>query len=91
MKEDENILIDIGDKDCVAIELCYYHRTCYKECTRFLSKSPANYDTIDSAYSTGRNTSGIVFAEDVSAGTVARACKLGTQKKVNLLNYLELL
>ena len=36
-KRDENILIHIRDKGCVAIEVCY-HKMCYKGYTCFLSK-----------------------------------------------------
>ena len=49
-KNDENILIHIKDKDCVAIEVCY-HKTCYKNYTRFLSK-PHVDKAMDSVFNT---------------------------------------
>jgi len=41
MKSDESILRHIRDKDCVAIEV-KYHRTCYRNYTRFLSKTESS-------------------------------------------------
>lgn len=40
MKEDIGILLHIKDKDCVAMEVRYL-KSCYRQCTRFLTKSTA--------------------------------------------------
>ncbi|KAL2077854.1 hypothetical protein ACEWY4_027358 [Coilia grayii] len=37
LKDDHSILINIKDKDCVAIEV-QYHKSCYQQYTKFLSK-----------------------------------------------------
>jgi hypothetical protein len=66
IKKDENILIHIRDKDCVAIEVCY-HSTCYKNYTCLLSKSVAD-DATDSAH----NTAYKAFGEEVID---AKICK----------------
>jgi hypothetical protein len=50
MKNDENILIHIKDKDYVAIEVCY-HKMCYKKYTRFLSKPDVD-QAMDSVFNT---------------------------------------
>ncbi|XP_061913285.1 uncharacterized protein LOC133656293 isoform X2 [Entelurus aequoreus] len=42
IKKDAAILLHINDKDCVAIEV-RYHRTCYRQYTRFLSLSTATH------------------------------------------------
>ncbi|GAA6102814.1 uncharacterized protein LOC107704663 [Tachysurus ichikawai] len=40
MKEDTSILVHIQDKDCVSLEV-RYHKSCYRQYTRFLTKSTA--------------------------------------------------
>jgi len=41
MKEDTSILVHIRDKDCVSLEV-RYHKSCYRQYTRFLTKSSAS-------------------------------------------------
>ncbi|XDV11366.1 hypothetical protein PO909_000329 [Leuciscus waleckii] len=48
MKSDESILTHIRGKDCIAIEV-RYHKSCYRDYTRFLSKTQrdrARYSTV---------------------------------------------
>ncbi|KAL1268455.1 hypothetical protein QQF64_033818 [Cirrhinus molitorella] len=40
MKADTSILVHIRDKDCVSLEV-RYHKSCYRQYTRFLTKSTA--------------------------------------------------
>ncbi|KAJ8411952.1 hypothetical protein AAFF_G00142190 [Aldrovandia affinis] len=54
MKEDFSILLHIKDKDCVALEV-RYHKTCYRDYTRFLSKTASkaeeeNEPAFDASY-----------------------------------------
>ncbi|XP_056105946.1 uncharacterized protein LOC130084505 [Rhinichthys klamathensis goyatoka] len=58
MKEDTSILVHIRDKDCVSLEV-RYHKSCYRQYTRFLTKSSAsvtgtseeqNEPTFDASY-----------------------------------------
>lgn len=58
MKEDTSILVHIQDKDCVSLEV-RYHKSCYRQYTRFLTKSTAtvtgtseeqNEPTFDASY-----------------------------------------
>ncbi|KAJ8385974.1 hypothetical protein AAFF_G00177950 [Aldrovandia affinis] len=54
MKEDFSILLHIIDKDCVALEV-RYHKTCYRDYTRFLSKTASkaeeeNEPAFDASY-----------------------------------------
>ncbi|XP_039538675.1 uncharacterized protein LOC120486602 [Pimephales promelas] len=58
MKEDTSILVHIRNKDCVSLEV-RYHKSCYRQYTRFLTKSSAsvtgtseeqNEPTFDASY-----------------------------------------
>ncbi|KAL1251048.1 hypothetical protein QQF64_018844 [Cirrhinus molitorella] len=60
MKADTSILVHIRDKDCVSLEV-RYHKSCYRQYTRFLTKSTAtvtgtleeeNEPTFDVSYKT---------------------------------------
>ena len=44
LKHDSSILIHINDKDCVSLEV-RYHKSCYRNYTRFLSTSSACMDS----------------------------------------------
>lgn len=58
-KKDEDILVHIRDKDCVAIEVCY-HKTCYKNYTRFLSK-----ESIDAPVDSVHATAYKIFCKEI--------------------------
>ena len=75
-KKDEDILVHIRDKDCVAIEVCY-HKTCYKNYTRFLSKRSIDAP-VDSVYTTSYK----VFCKEIIDD---RICK---NKEVVFMNKL---
>ena len=75
-KKDEDILVHIRDKDCVAIEVCY-HKTCYKNYTHFLSKRSIDAP-VDSVYATSYK----VFCKEIIDD---RICK---NKEIEITSWL---
>ena len=76
MKNDENILIHIKDKDCVAIEVCY-HKMCYKNYTRFLSKPD-----VDQAMDSVFNTAYKLFCKEIIDDRICKNREIFFQTKL---------